>query len=92
MDYNLIILISIVFGIVEIAERTGLKRKYAHLLALPLGILLSYLAFEGIPIYQHIFFGAVVGICAVGTCDTICNGRKIVRAIRRAVRRKKKRK
>lgn len=73
IDSKIGILIAVVFGIVEIAEKFGLAKKYAHLIALPLGILGSFLFLKLPSASDHIIYGLFTGIAAVGSCDTICN-------------------
>ncbi|WHH57882.1 hypothetical protein [Petroclostridium sp. X23] len=73
MDLSFTLLIPIVYALVETLEKFGLKRKYAHLLAIPLGILVSFLGLDNLLIREYVFYGILIGVGAVGTCDTLCN-------------------
>ena len=67
------LLTALVYAFVESLEKFGLCRKYAHLLAIPIGISVSILAFPTSNIINKIFYGIIIGILSVGTCDTACN-------------------
>ncbi len=67
------ILTALVYAFVESLEKFGLKKKYAHLLAIPIGICLSLLQFSTSNILNKIFYGIIIGVLSVGTCDTACN-------------------
>lgn len=67
------ILAALVYAVVESLEKFGLKRKYAHLLAIPLGIGASFLKFSTSSILNRIVSGIAIGVLSVGTCDTACN-------------------
>lgn len=66
-------LIAVVYGIVETLEKFGMERKYAHLLAIPMGFLTSFLFLNCSTFKEYMLMGLLIGIGAVGTCDTICN-------------------
>lgn len=67
------LLAALVYAIVEGLEKLGIRRKYAHLLAIPIGIGISFLGFPSEAILNKIFYGVIIGILSVGTCDTACN-------------------
>jgi Na+/serine symporter len=67
------LLVAIVYTIVETLEKFGMKRKHAHLLAIPLGIAVGIFAFEDEIFYRKVVYGIFVGILSVGSCDTACN-------------------
>lgn len=73
MAAELLILIGFVYAIVESLEKLGLSRRIAHLLAIPLGILSSFGLLQCASILECFAKGLLIGICAVGTCDTACN-------------------
>ncbi|MTI48574.1 hypothetical protein [Sporosalibacterium faouarense] len=73
MITKIILLISIIYGIVETLEKFKLQKKYAHLLAFPLGIIGSFLFLQLSSIKEYILYGIFIGITSVGTCDTFCN-------------------
>lgn len=70
-------LIPVVFIIVETLEIFGVKQKYAHLLAIPLGIIFSFGVLQNISEYQNLLYGIIIGIGAVGSCDTLTHIREI---------------
>ena len=70
---DIAILTALVYSFVESLEKFGLSRKYAHLLAIPIGIIISLLEFSTINISNRIFYGVIIGVLSVGTCDTACN-------------------
>ena len=61
---NISLLTAVVYGLVESLEKFGLKRKYAHILALPIGILISFLGFQTEKILIKILYGIIIGIVA----------------------------
>lgn len=65
------LLTALVYAVVESLEKFGVSRKYAHLLAI--GISISLLEFSTSNILNKIFYGVIIGILSVGTCDTACN-------------------
>ena len=73
MSLELWFLVTLVYGIVETLEKFGLRRRFAHLLAIPLGILSSFSLLTCNSPKDYIFKGLLIGICAVGACDTTCN-------------------
>jgi hypothetical protein len=78
MEIQFAALIPIVFAIVETIERLGVKRNVAHLLAIPIGIIISFGIFPDKNIFENIVFGLLIGFGAIGTCDTICNGKEVI--------------
>ncbi len=70
-------LIPIVYIIVETLEKFGLQKKYAHLLAIPLGGIFSFGLLLNMSVYQHILYGVIIGIGAVGSCDTLTHMKKL---------------
>ena len=77
MNLQFTALIPVVFGVVEGLEHLGLKKKIAHILALPLGILLSFFVMPDNTWYANIIYGLIVGLSAAGACDTIGNCKEI---------------
>ena len=73
MATELAFAIAFVYAIVESLEKFGLSRRIAHLLALPLGIITSYAYLPGTSIREHLLKGMLIGLAAVGTCDSTCN-------------------
>jgi len=73
------LLTALVYSIVESFEKFGLKRKYAHMLALPIGVIISFLGFPVESILNRILYGITIGILSVGTCDTVCNAVNIIK-------------
>lgn len=67
------LLVALVFSIVESLEKYGLDRKFAHLIAIPLGILSSFGLLQCTSIQEYLIKGLFIGIGAVGICDTVCN-------------------
>ena len=67
------LLTVLVYSIVESLEKFGVKRKYAHLLAIPIGVIISILGFPAEVILTRVIYGFVIGILSVGSCDTVCN-------------------
>lgn len=82
MNIDIGFLISLVYGIVETLEKFGLKRKYAHLLAFPLGILGSFLYLKLGAFREYIAYGLLIGLASTGTCDTLCNAFEIGKRIK----------
>jgi len=78
MEIQFAALIPVVFAIVETIERLGVKKNIAHLLALPIGIIISFAIIPDKNVFEHIVFGILIGFGAIGTCDTICNGKEVV--------------
>jgi len=66
------ILVVLVYSIVETLEKFGINRKYAHLLAIPLGIVCSLFALHG-SMKELIIKGLLIGFGSVGACDASCN-------------------
>ncbi|MCT4596243.1 MAG: hypothetical protein N4A57_18510 [Anaeromicrobium sp.] len=73
MTSKLAILAAIIYAIVETLEKFGLSRKYAHLLAIPLGIAGGFVFLRYSSPIDNVIYGIFAGITAVGTCDTLCN-------------------
>lgn len=73
MNISFAVLILVAYAIVETLEKFGVKRKYAHLAAIPIGLALSFLVLNGITLAGHILYGILIGLGAVGSCDTLCN-------------------
>ncbi|MCT4619841.1 MAG: hypothetical protein N4A62_10690 [Marinisporobacter sp.] len=73
IDPKIGILVAVIYGIVETLEKFGLAKKYAHLLALPLGVVGSFFFLQFSSIAEYIVYGLFAGIASVGTCDTFCN-------------------
>ena len=76
---DILLLTSLVYSFVESLEKFGLRKKYAHLLAIPIGIIISVLEFPAFSILNKIFYGIVIGVLSIGTCDTACNIADIVK-------------
>lgn len=79
MNMTFMLLIPVAYAIIETAEKFGLSRKYAHLLAIPLGILLSFLGTNNLSIKEYIFYGILIGLGSVGACDTLCNSMDLIK-------------
>lgn len=73
MNTDFSLLVALVYGVIETLEKFGLNRKYAHLLAIPLGILSSFWRLHCASNVDSIVYGVLIGLGAVGSCDTICN-------------------
>jgi hypothetical protein len=73
IDSKIGILIAVVFGIVEILEKFGLAKKYAHLIALPLGVMGSFFFLNLPSTGEYVIYGLFSGVAGIGTCDTLCN-------------------
>lgn len=67
------LLTAVVYGIVESLEKFGVKKKYAHLLAIPIGIIVGIIGFPTDTIVNKILYGIIMGVLSVGICDTVCN-------------------
>ncbi|AWK52176.1 hypothetical protein DIC82_14735 [Clostridium beijerinckii] len=67
------LLTALVYAFVESLEKFGVSRKYAHLLAIPIGVIISFLQFSTSNILNKIFYGVIIGVLSVGTCDISCN-------------------
>ena len=66
------VLILVVYSIMETLEKFGLRRTLAHLLAIPIGLLSSFLFLQG-SCPELLVKGLLIGFGSVGTCDTSCN-------------------
>ncbi|MGC7871280.1 hypothetical protein ACPUYX_07070 [Desulfosporosinus sp. SYSU MS00001] len=66
------VLIVIIYSIVETLEKYGVSRKTAHLFAIPLGLISSFLLLQG-TIKERLLEGLLIGFGAVGVCDTASN-------------------
>jgi hypothetical protein len=64
---------ALVYAIVESLEKFGISKKYAHLVAIPIGIGISFLGFPVNGVMNKVFYGVIIGLLSVGTCDTACN-------------------
>ncbi|KLU67339.1 hypothetical protein DEAC_c05510 [Desulfosporosinus acididurans] len=69
---DLSVLIVIVYSIVETLEKYGVSPKTAHLFAIPLGFISSFLFLSG-TIKEHLLEGLLIGFGAIGVCDTASN-------------------
>jgi len=78
MEMEFAVLVPIVFAIVETIEKLGVKKNIAHLLALPVGIVISFAVIPGKNVFETIVKGILIGFGAIGTCDTICNGKEVM--------------
>jgi hypothetical protein len=85
-------LIPVVYAIIEGMEWLGLRKTIAHLLALPIGILFSFLIIPCDSIVENIVYGLIIGISAAGTCDTIGNCGQVLKGRRARVHKGKRRK
>jgi len=81
MSLELWFLAALVYGIVETLEKFGLRRRFAHLLAIPLGVLSSFSLLTCNSPKDYILKGLVIGISAIGVCDTTCNIVDIARTL-----------
>lgn len=70
--FDIGVLVVLVYSIVETLEKFGISRKFAHLLAIPLGLVCSFLVLQG-SLKELIIKGLLIGFGSVGTCDTSCN-------------------
>ena len=84
MTVELGLLIALVYSIVESLEKFGVDRNLAHLTAIPLGILSSFTLLQCTSIREYLIKGLVIGIGAVGTCDTACN---VVKKVKKNIKR-----
>lgn len=79
------LLIALVYSVVESLEKFGLDRGLAHLIAIPLGILSSFVLLQCTSIREYVVNGLIIGIGAVGSCDTACNiAEKVKKNFRRS--------
>jgi hypothetical protein len=83
MNIEFAALIPAVFAVVEGLEWLGVKKFLAHLLALPLGVLVCFLVMPQQSIAVKIILGLLVGVGAAGTCDTVGNCRTLIRSKRK---------
>jgi hypothetical protein len=90
MDVQFAALIPAVYVIVEGLEWLGCPRRIAHLLGLPIGILVSFLIIPGNALGEKIVYGLLIGLGAAGTCDTVGNCRRVLRRSRKSTRPGKK--
>ena len=67
------LLVALVFSIVESFEKYGIDRKFAHLIAIPLGMFTSYGLLQCTSIKEYLIKGLFIGIGAVGISDTVSN-------------------
>jgi len=86
--------IPAVYAIIEGLEWLGVKKSIAHLIALPIGILVSFLVIPSNSSIENIIYGILIGLGAAGTCDTVGNCRQVMRtnkpsAKNKRIRRKK---
>ncbi|MDQ7095652.1 hypothetical protein REC12_18850 [Desulfosporosinus sp. PR] len=65
-------LIVLVYSIVETLEKFGTSQRLAHLLAIPLGLICSFLFLRGSSV-ELIIQGLLIGFGSVGACNTSCN-------------------
>jgi hypothetical protein len=73
MAEDVIFLIILVYSVMETMEKFGVSRTIAHLLAIPIGIIVSYAFLNSKSIFESVTKGILIGATAVGTCDTNCN-------------------
>jgi len=72
MDGNIAYLIPLVVGLVEVIKRaTGLNSKYAPLLSLVLGLLLSGISGFFSTIGELVLSGIIVGLSSSGLYDAV---------------------
>lgn len=79
MDAKFAALIPVVFAIVEALVKLGVKRNIAHLCALAIGVLVSFLVIDGKTITENIIYGLLIGLGSIGTCDTVCKNVDIIK-------------
>ncbi|WP_407307709.1 hypothetical protein [Desulfosporosinus sp. SB140] len=65
-------LIVLVYSIIETLEKFGINRKFAHLLAIPLGLICSFIFLQG-SLRELIIQGLLIGLGSIGTCNTSCD-------------------
>lgn len=82
MDVKFAALIPVEFAIIEALVKIGLKRNLAHLCALPLGVLISFLVIDNKSVIENLIYGLLIGLGSIGTCDTICKNVEIIKAKR----------
>lgn len=73
MNADFGLLVALVYSVTETLEKFGVERKYAHLLAIPLGVLSSFWGLHCASNIDSIVYGVLIGLGAVGSCDTLCN-------------------
>lgn len=83
LDSKTGVLIAVIYGIIETIEKLGLDKKYAHLIALPLGVLFSFLFLEYPSPSEYVLNGLSFGLVSVGSCDTFCNIRNAVKELKK---------
>lgn len=66
IEINYILLAGLTVGLVEAVKQLGLPTKFAPLVAIGIGIGLSFLGFSSLPFNQLILFGIYLGLTAVG--------------------------
>ncbi|AFM39384.1 hypothetical protein Desaci_0312 [Desulfosporosinus acidiphilus SJ4] len=66
------VLIVIIYSIVETLEKFGMNQKTVHLLAIPLGLMSSFLFLQG-NFEQLVLQGLLIGFGSAGVCDTSNN-------------------
>lgn len=76
---EIVLLTAVVYSIVESLEKFGLKEKYAHILAIPIGIIVGFLGFPFEGIVNKFIYGIIMGILSVGSCNMTCNIVKIMK-------------
>ncbi|HHU77112.1 MAG TPA: hypothetical protein GXZ24_09525 [Firmicutes bacterium] len=74
--------IALIIGLLEIAQRAGLNKKYVPFVSLALGLLTSigYFYFGNTTWFEAIITGIMIGLCATGVCF---GGREMVDAFRK---------
>lgn len=67
----LILAILVIIGLTELFKRIGVNKKYAPIVALLVGVVLSLLPFFGgyMRLGEAILAGAILGLIAAGTWD-----------------------
>ena len=83
MEIQFAALIPIVFVIVETIENSVSRKTSLTSLALPIGIIVSFGVIPDKNIFENIVYGLLIGFGAIGTCDTICNGKKVINGKRK---------
>lgn len=78
MQIQFAALIPIVLAIVKTIEKLGVRKNIARLLALPIGIVVSFGVIPDKNVFEHIVFGLLIGFGAIGTCDAVCNGKEVI--------------
>jgi hypothetical protein len=74
--------IALIIGLLEVAQKAGLDKKYVPFVSLAFGLLTSvgYFYFGGTTWFEAIVVGIVIGLCATGVCF---GGREMVDAFRK---------